>query len=308
MVLAQPLSSQPPPLLASNWFQLLLSPCLKAHFEVLTGQNWNIWARTLGAILHLNEIEAILQYDTAPSPVGADNWTLIQKKALAYLCLYCAADVYSIVESDINFPTFKDKYNRLCDTYGGIGSMAVFNLCVELTHTRLDDGSPLTSQLAKLNETRIKFTNTEMGVSDTQYSLILLNAIPKSYEVVATTLLASGPPSVLKHNEITAHLINKEGRKSGPSSSLNTAAPVKSRKKKKKDYSNVTCHYCNKKGHIQPECCKKKKDEAEKKKKEEENKLSTSSGKVANAHVLEESSASITEVNDNFEVGLYAAT
>jgi hypothetical protein len=34
------------------------------------------------------------------------------------------------------------------------------------------------------------------------------------------------------------------------------------------DHSGLTCYYCQKKGHIKPDCCKKKKDEAEKSKKE----------------------------------------
>ena len=78
--------------------------------------------------------------------------------------------------------------------------------------------------------------------------------------------------------------IYEEGRKSGPSASLNAArAPVKSGKKKK-DHTHLTCHYCNKKGHIQPDCRKKKKDDAEKKKKEDEG--SSGSGTNDEQHVL----------------------
>jgi hypothetical protein len=110
-----------------------------------------------------------------------------------------------------------------------------------------------------------------MGVTDTQYSLILLHALPSSYEAVATILLASGLPTLLKHSKITVCLLDEEGRWVGSNSSLNMAAkaPIKGTGKgKKKGHSNLTCRYCNKKGHIQPDCCKKK-DDADKKKKEE---------------------------------------
>jgi hypothetical protein len=43
---------------------------------------------------------------------------------------------------------------------------------------KLDDSAPLAPQLAKLNETRVALSNASMGVTDTQYSLILLNACP----------------------------------------------------------------------------------------------------------------------------------
>ena len=65
---------------------------------------------------------------------------------------------------------------------------------------------------------------------------------------------------------------------------IHYSAPVKTSKKKNKDHSNLICHYCKFKGHIQLNCQKKKKDEAaEKKRKEEESKVE-SSKKAANLH------------------------
>ena len=98
------------------------------QLEVLSGHNWSSWSGVFTALLQLNEVDAILSHATLPSRVDADDWASIQKKAKAYLRLYCAADVYSIVESDVDFPTFKEKYERLRDTYGSVGSTAIFNL------------------------------------------------------------------------------------------------------------------------------------------------------------------------------------
>jgi hypothetical protein len=207
-------------------------------------------------------------------------------------------------------PTFKHKWDVLKATYSGeAGSTTIFNMWINLTQAKLDNSAPLAPQLAKLNETRVALSNASMGVTDTQYSLILLNALPSSYEAVATILLASGPPTSLKASEITARLINEEGRCAGPSTSLNTMAkaPIKGTGKgKKKDHSNLTCHYCQKKGHIQPDCRKKKKDDADKKKKEEGG-SGSGGNKAANSHILVPTSASIEEVNDNVGVALYAA-
>jgi hypothetical protein len=227
-----------------------------------------------------------------------------------YLCLYTKQDVYSLVASVVDFLTFKHKWDVLKATYSGeSGSTTIFNMWINLTQAKLNDSAPLAPQLAKLNETRVALSNASMGVTDTQYSLILLNALPPSYEAVATILLASGPPTSLKASKITARLINEEGRCAGPSTSLNTMskAPIKGTSKgKKKDHSNLTCHYCQKKGHIQPDCRKKKKDDADKKKKEEGG-SGSGGNKAANLHVLVPTSTSIEEVNDNVGVALYAA-
>src|SRR5579863_6398903 len=112
----------------------------------------------------------------------------------------------------------------------------------------------MASQLAKINEARVALANASMGVTDTQFSLILLHALPASYDVLASMILVTGTPMMLKHSKIIAHIINEEGCQSGPSNlslNMSKAAPIKTGSKKK-DHLNLTCHYCNKKGHIKP--------------------------------------------------------
>ena len=166
----------------------------------------------------------------------------------------------------------------------------------------------MASQLTKLNEAHVALSNANMGITDVQFYLILLNALPASYEVLASTILASGTPSALQHSKIIARILNEEGCCASGSASLNVAraAPIKNKGKGKgKDHSSLTCHYCQKKGHIKPNCCKLKKDEVDGKKKE---KGASAGGKLANSHVLVETMASITEVADNeISASLYAA-
>jgi hypothetical protein len=103
------------------------------HLEVLTGPNWNVWSGVLSAILQINEVDSILVHDTCPSPVDRDDWSSVQKKSKAYLRLYCSPDVYATVESDTDFESFKAKYDRLKETYGGVGSTVTLTTSVGLT-------------------------------------------------------------------------------------------------------------------------------------------------------------------------------
>jgi hypothetical protein len=280
----------------------------------LNGANWTHWSQTFEALLTIQEAEDLINLDTNPDPanITVETWSSLQRRGKAYLCLYIDQDVHSLVASDVQFLTFKSKWDALKALYSGQeGSTSVFNMWIALVQTKFDDASPLAPQLAKLNELRVALANANMGVTETQYSLILLNALPSSYETVATILLASGPATSLKPSDISARVINEEGRRSGPSASLNAAAraPIKSSDKgkgKKRDHSMLTCHYCGKKGHIQPDCRKKKKDDAEKAKKDG---ASGSGQKAANSHVLVPTTASIKEVDEDNSVGvaLYAA-
>jgi hypothetical protein len=269
------------------------------------GSNWFNWMGMLEALLTLHEAEDVFTITSAPSGVDKDEWNSIQRRTKAYLRLYVKPDVFSLISSDNDFLTFKDKWNKLQQVYGGAtGSTTIFNIWIQLMQAHLDDSQLMTSQLAKLNEAQVNLFNASMGITDTQYCLILLNTLPSSYEVVATTILASGAPSSLSHSEIIARILNEEGRCSGPSAALNAArAPIKSDgKKKRKDHSNLTCHYCNKKGHIQLDCQKKKWDDSPNKRKDE-----SSGSKAANTHTLVSTSASIEEVNDDLTAALYAA-
>ena len=276
--------------------------------------DWANWSNTLEAVLCLHEADDIIRHATPPAGVDVGEWNVVHRRGLAYLHLFIKPDIYSLIASSVDYPTFFDKWQLLSHTYGGTsGSTTIFNLWISITQAHLDDSAPMAPQLAKLNETRVALFNASMGITDTQYCLILLNTLPASYEVLASTILAAGAPTALKHTEITARILSEEACWSGSSgSSLNAAAkaPIKGKgKSKKRDHSGLTCHYCNKVGHIKPDCHKRKKDEAEEKKKEG----SASGSKAANSHVKVASpstewGASIEEVdNDEVGIALYAA-
>src|SRR6202158_6036634 len=290
------------------------------HFPIFNGEDWPNWLGTMEAILVLYEADNVIRHASPPLGVDVAEWNSVHRRAKAYLRLYIKPDIYSHIASEVDYPTFKDKWDVLSIMYGGaVGSTALFNLWVSLISAGLDDAQPLPQQLAKLNDTRVTLHNASMGITDVQYSLLLLHALPPSYEVLVSTILASGAPSALVFAEITARILNEEGRRHGPSgsSSLNAArsAPIKG-KGKARDHSNLTCHYCQQKGHIKPDCRKRKKDEADAKKKESS---SGSGKKPANSHQSIHTTASIKEIDDdtvlvesfdNNEIGcaLYAAS
>src|SRR5260370_8058773 len=185
----------------------------------------------------------------APSRVDKGEWDSLQRRTKAYLCLYVKPDVFSLIASDAKFPTFKNKWEKLKQVYGSAtGSTTIFNLWIQLTQAHLDDSQPMTSQLAKLNEARVNLSNASMGITDIQYCLILLNALPSSYEVVATTILASGAPSMLSHTEIITRILNEKGWRSGNSAALNAPhAPIHSHGKTNRQlHPTPTSHSSNK--------------------------------------------------------------
>src|SRR6266404_2333649 len=203
------------------------------------------------------------------------------------LQLYIPPNLLSVVNNDTLYPTVYNMWVCLSTIHGGeSGSTLVFNQWTILVDSKLDNTQPLAPQFAKLNEARINLTNITMGITNNQYALILLCALPISYEALQSILLASGPAGTLSVEDIVACVINEEGCRSLNTTSLSAhnKAPIKSTAGKKRDRSNPTCHYCQKKGHISPNCHKKKCDEKEKKKPAQAS--SSDSAKATNSHGL----------------------
>src|SRR5258708_11616260 len=100
----------------------------------------------------------------APSRVDKGEWDSLQRRTKAYLHLYVKPDIFSLIASDAKFPTFKDKWEKLKQVYGGAtGSTTIFNLLIQLTQACLDDNQPKTPQLAKLDEGPGNLSNSSLG-------------------------------------------------------------------------------------------------------------------------------------------------
>jgi hypothetical protein len=95
-------------------------------------------------------------HDTCPAGTDVDEWATVARHAKAYQCLYIKPDIYSLIASEVNYPTFKAKWDLLHNTYGGAsGSTTVLNNWIQLTQAHLDNPTPLTAQLSKLNKARV---------------------------------------------------------------------------------------------------------------------------------------------------------
>ena len=93
---------------------------------VFDGSDYNQWAGTLEAILALHEADDVIFNDTAPAGANPGEFATISRRAKVYLRLLIKPDVYSLIASDTDYPTFKNKWDQLRNTYGGAsGSVTI---------------------------------------------------------------------------------------------------------------------------------------------------------------------------------------
>ena len=124
---------------------------------VFDGSDYNTWAGTLEAILVLHEADDVIFNDTAPAGTNPGEFATISRRAKAYLCLFIKPDAYSLIASDTDYPTSKQKWDQLRNTYGGTsGSTIIFNTWIQITQARLDKSTHMAPQLAKCHETMVR--------------------------------------------------------------------------------------------------------------------------------------------------------
>src|SRR5260370_4651725 len=110
------------------------------------GSDWSNWLGILEALLTLHEAEDVFALKMAPSRVDKGEWDFLQRRTKAYLRLYVKPDIFSLIASDAEFPTFKDKWEKLKQVYGGsTRSTTTFNFWIQLTHARLYASQIITS-------------------------------------------------------------------------------------------------------------------------------------------------------------------
>ena len=98
------------------------------------GSDWTNWSNTLEAVLCFLEADDIIRHATPPAGVDVAEWNVVHRCGLAYLHLFIKPDIYSLIASSVDYPTFFDKWQLLSNTYGGtLGSTTIFNLWISIT-------------------------------------------------------------------------------------------------------------------------------------------------------------------------------
>jgi hypothetical protein len=88
----------------------------------------------LEAILVLHKAKDVITLPHHPLVTDMNKWKSVQRRTKAYLCLYMTPEIYSLIASDTNLPTFYHKWEKLKETYSGaLGRTTIFNKWIQLT-------------------------------------------------------------------------------------------------------------------------------------------------------------------------------
>ena len=128
----------------------------------------------------------------------------------------------------------------------------------------MDDSSPVSAQIDTLFELRAKIIKGGLAVSDQLHALVVLGALPPSYETVQSSILGSyADLTTIAFNDIRARILAEKlcQLSSGSVNAIHRPGQNKStnnKGKSKYDKSKDKCLWCGKTGHWADDCMAKK--------------------------------------------------
>ena len=227
--------------------------------EKLDGTNWEDWAYSVRSTFRLTHILRIAEGKEArPKPASLtapteaekraiDDWDRRNDEGLGLIQLTVKPAVRQTIKEN---ETLAENWKRLEATYG---TRTGLNLWVDITKyitTSFSPELPLMQQIDEMSELRSRIETAEMPIADSLHAMLLLHALPSTYEIVQQTILAS----VSDYKTITS--ANMRSRILSEELRQGTTAAISAIRTGKK--ASNTCNFCGAPGHWERECRRKK--------------------------------------------------
>jgi hypothetical protein len=206
---------------------------MASNIEKFDGNNWPIWSFEIGAALEFLNCWDIAdgtetRPDDLPDNATAQNivtrkaeqkdWDKRDKQGRSLLILSIKPSIYRSINTK---ETLAQNWKRLSDTYGkrtGLNAWVDFRT---YSMTVFDDTSPLSAQIDALADLRAKVSEGGLEIKDNHHTMVILGALPPSYETIHSSILGSHPDIAnITSMDIRARVLAEELRQ-GSSSAIN---------------------------------------------------------------------------------------
>ncbi|KZP18762.1 hypothetical protein FIBSPDRAFT_955934 [Athelia psychrophila] len=150
-------------------------------------------------------------------------------KALGYIHMSLDASYHHLLEGETRAHIIWD---WLKEKYGKVGLVSGFSSFQSLFNYRCDGSKPIHTQITQMENLRHKVTTSGIDVSDMWFSLIILNSLPQSYQILGTTILSMhtnmkdlDPFDIIA--KIEEEEIHRRSNKAGADASINHISNTK---------------------------------------------------------------------------------
>lgn len=246
--------------------------------QKLDGKNYVIWKLKISNILALQRLmEYVEEKGKRPKQNPVDEieeaaWFDRNQKALAIINLLVADEVITHLQGKT---LASQAWKTLKDLFETKNETRVSYLRNQLYSCKMTNNDSITSRLQKLKETKEQLIAVGEDIQGRELVSITLNSLHAGFHIFVTSICLTSRPKPLTFDELSGLLLQEEQRmgfyNEGECSSIVLASkfkkkpinhvpkhPPQASNNTQKSKRDVTCKYCNKKGHLEVQCWKKK--------------------------------------------------
>ena len=204
-----------------------------------------------------------LQTDNGDNSVAVNSWDAKDRKALMNIRTRVSSAMISYV---INAITSKQAWDSLKSVFDVQGPVAVILERRRFFRYAIPEGADIEEHVRALRTCSEKLALLQDPISDRDFTLVLLTALPESWDSFVATIDVNSTKSI----DLTGRILQEDARRRSRSGTQ--AFPTfqgnypgggppgpPGQPARRFDRSTVICHRCGKKGHIAPECRSKPK-------------------------------------------------
>ena len=149
---------------------------------------------------------------TTPTPAELQAqaaWDEKNNKALGAIELYIAQDLRHLIDGEFLAAI---TWKKIMDEYVKPGVMGVYVAFQQFINTQISDVSGLSPQIDSIIEKAVQVNKAGIVISEQLVALIVVNSLPKSYQLLNSTILTTINLTTLKLATVQPKIVEEEQR------------------------------------------------------------------------------------------------
>ena len=197
------------------------SGSITRNIPTLTGPNYAHWSYAMTGYFWMTGLWKIVNGDIV-RPAGAgvtqdqiDAWEEKDERANGSITMFIDQTLMHLIKT-----TSKQSWDDIKTLYGTPGAAGLFVDFKAATHFMISDKDDVTNKYTKLDAIFAHLTKGGLTLPNNVQAMIMLSALPDSFDGIASTLLAMLTTATLTPSEVLPKIHEEVAHQKGPTSSL----------------------------------------------------------------------------------------
>src|SRR6266566_793574 len=201
------------------------SMSLAASVATFDGTNWIMFERTTTAYLRIQGFADLIDSTyKVPRPLEikelSDNYIKNNDKVMGYLTLRLVPSLQAIVSE---YHTAREVWARLKTLYGTPGTALIFVDFMKVINWKFDASHDPSTSISQFLSLIQRLATHKIDLPETVKAMFVLNALPKQWDGMASTMLTTFTTSTLTVENLMPKIMEEWRRRGASSSSVHMA-------------------------------------------------------------------------------------